>query len=123
MTTNKRLLKLGLNFLLGLATFQSGMLSVDQLQNPGACPSIGPVPACYLVFGSFLAALIGSLMRYHRAFYIGLGFPTLLALYASIGELVGFVECPKTDSGIPMCYISLSLCVACWILWLAQRKS
>lgn len=113
-----------LNLLLILATVQSGILSLDQFQHPGACPSIGPVPACYLVFGSFLLALIGSLGRYNTAFYIGLGFPTLLAAYASVGEIFGFVECPQTASGIPMCYLSLSLCVACWIFrCFAQKKA
>lgn len=123
MFKNNTIPRLGLHLLLTLATVQSGLLSIDQWQNPGACPSIGPVPACYLVFGSFLLALIGSLSRYNPAFHLGLGFPTLLAIYASIGEFIGFVECPRTASGIPMCYISLLLCLACWVFRIfSERK-
>ena len=123
MLKNKNIPQLGLNLLLILATVQSGLLSLDQWQNPGACPSIGPVPACYLVFASFLLALIGNLGRFTSIFNIGLGFPTLLATYASIGEFIGFVECPRTASGIPMCYISLLLCATCWGFRISSRQA
>jgi len=110
--------------LLAFASYKAGALSLDQWNNPGACPSIGSVPACYLVLAGFVLALVGHLGHFRKLFLGGLGFPTALALFASIGEMGGFIECPKTDSGIPMCYISLALCSLCWILWkIGQRNS
>lgn len=108
-----------LGLLLAFASYKAGALSLEQWNNPGACPSIGPVPACYLVLAGFLLALIGHLGHFRKLFFAGLGFPTALALFASIGEIGGFVECPKTESGTPMCFISLALCILCWILWKA----
>jgi len=112
-----------LALLLAFATYKAGALSLDQWKNPGACPSIGPVPACYLVLAGFSLALIGHLGKISKVFLGGLGFPTALALFASIGEIFGFVECPKTEGGVPMCYISLALCSVCWVLWALMKKS
>gem|GEM_PF-4978718 len=35
--------------------------------------------------------------------------PFLIALYASIMQASQFAQCPKTDGGIAMCYLSLSI--------------
>ena len=112
-----------LALLLGYATYQAAVLSLDQFQNPGACPSIGPVPACYIVLAGFLAGLIGHLGRLRKTFLIGLGVPTALAAFASVGEIFGFVECPKTEGGTPMCFISLALCSTAWVLWVLMKRS
>ena len=107
--------------LLAAAVFAALQLSLKEWKTAGSCPSIGPVPACYLVLVGFACALAGHLTGrrcWGRVFFlIGLGFPTLLAIFASIGEARGFLECPKTASGIPMCYLSLGLCVVSWIVW------
>lgn len=103
--------------LLAFATYQAADLSLKQWNNPGACPSIGPVPACYVVLVGFLTGLIGHLAGIRMVFFVGLGVPTALAAFASVGELFGFIVCPRTDGGIPMCYLSLSLCIVTWILW------
>lgn len=111
-----------LALLLAFATYKAGVLSLEQWNHPGACPSIGPVPACYLVLAGFLLGLVGHLANLRAVFFAGLGFPTVLALFASVGEVFGFVECPKTEGGIPMCYISLALCCVCWIFWLRMKR-
>lgn len=111
-----------LTLLLGLATYKAATLSLDQWQNPGACPSIGPVPACYIVLAGFTTALIGHLGKIRRAFLLGLGVPTTLAAFASVGETLGFIVCPRTEGGIPMCYISLALCCTIWILWFLMNN-
>ena len=110
-----------LALLLGFATYKAAELSLDQWQNPGACPSIGPVPACYIVLAGFLTGLIGHLGRFRKAFFIGLGLPTVLAAFASVGEFFGFIACPRTDAGTPMCYISLTLCCVAWLLWFLMK--
>ena len=113
---------IALALLLAFASYQAGALSLKQWLNPGACPSLGPIPACYLVLTGFGLALIGHLWNLRKLFLGGLGFPSALALFASIGEVFGFVECPKSASGIPMCYLSLALCALCWVLWIGRVK-
>ena len=111
-----------LALLLAFASYQAAALSLKQWHNPGACPSLGPIPACYLVLAGFALGLLGHLGNLRNLFLGGLGFPSALALFASIGEVFDFVECPKTASGIPMCYLSLSLCIICWLLWAWHLK-
>ncbi len=114
---------IALALLLAFASYQASALSFKQWHHPGACPSLGPIPACYLVLAGFALALIGHLTRLRKLFLPSLGFPSGLALFASIGEIGGFIECPKSASGIPMCYLSLALCSLCWLLWIAHQKS
>ena len=109
--------------LLAFATYQAADLSLDQWNNPGACPSIGPVPACYVVLVGFLTGLIGHLGGIRKTFLVGLGVPTALAAFASVGEFFGFIACPRTERGIPMCYLSLTLCIVTWVLWFFMRKA
>jgi len=115
-----------LPLILVLATYKALELSIEEWTAPGACPSIGFVPACYLVLGGFATALVGYLisLKYRSSvlFWIGLSIPTLLAVIGTIGQIFGFIECPKTQGGIPMCYISLSLCSFCWLLWFMIQK-
>ena len=110
-----------LTLLLAVAVIAALQLSMKEWRVPGSCPPLGPVPACYLVFLGFACALTGHLAGRYRwgriLFWLGLGFPTLLALFASVGEARGFLECPKTSGGIPMCYLSLGICVISWIVW------
>ncbi|MDB4673268.1 hypothetical protein OAF27_00505 [Verrucomicrobiales bacterium] len=112
-----------LAILLGFAVYASLSLSIKEWKIPGSCPSIGPVPACYLVLAGFGSALVGHLTRTRLLFILGLGLPTLLAVIGTVGQLSGFVECPKTPGGTPMCFLSLAICSVCWGLWITLEKT
>lgn len=114
-----------LTLILAFATYKSVELSISEIKAPGTCPAIGPVPACYIVLVGYSMAFIGSLLLIFRKrfslvlFLIGLSIPTLLAVVGTIGQLTGLMECPKTEDNTPMCFLSLAMCSACWILWVA----
>tara|TARA_R110002096_G_scaffold126328_15_gene273008 strand:- start:610 stop:1017 length:408 start_codon:yes stop_codon:yes gene_type:complete len=123
MSKFRPILFFGLLGVLVVATSAAFRLSLKEFNTAGSCPILGPVPACYLVLAGFAAALVGHLAGKYQwgriLFLLGLGFPTLLAIIASIGESAGFIECPKTSTGVPMCYLSLAICILAWIFWRA----
>ncbi len=77
-----------------------------------ACPKIGPLPACYLVFLCYalmgLAAAIAP-RRLVWLFVIGWVPVFAMALTGSTLEVMGRGTCPVSEAGVPMCYFSLTL--------------
>ena len=116
-----------LALVLGFATYSALVLSLAEMKTPGTCPALGPVPACYVVLLGYGLGLIGHLLSRLRLgtglFVFGLAIPTILAVIGTVGQLGGFIECPKTDGNTPMCYLSLGMCSICWVLWILIRKS
>jgi hypothetical protein len=116
--------------LLIIGLLGTGNLVLGEIYQTGTCPKLGSIPACYLVFLCFLIPLIVHYLSnlshgvtlsdtvtksdkyvlpkriYNILYYLFTGFALALATYASIGQLLGKIQCPKTDFGLPMCYIS-----------------
>ena len=79
------------------------------------CPKILGIPACYIVAGCFVAALIGHLLPHAKGkwiYFFFIGIVTVIASTGTIGELTGMAECPRTAGGTPMCFISLAICLS-----------
>ena len=96
------------------ATYGAGSLSLNDWKNKNVCPKIATIPACYIVFVCFVIASVSHIINTAfsiQIFFISIGIPGLIAFIGSITELTGRTICPKTTSGIPMCYISLGFCV------------
>ena len=76
------------------------------------CPRILGTPACYIIFGCLLLALISHanfLKDKNKLYFTGVLVALSIATVGSIGNLLGYIECPKTDNGTPMCYLSFML--------------
>lgn len=90
-------------------------VSLAELSTGGACPHLGPVPACHLVSLAYAAAL-GCVL--HRSLWnpwvFAIAWFPIFALAATGSglELMGHETCPKTAGGIPKCYFSLGLAAA-----------
>lgn len=85
-------------------------LSVRELELGGVCPKMIGIPACFILFLGVLGSIISHLeiIRDRRMlFYSGTIFAFITALFASISQIIGTVECPKTLFGIPLCFVSL----------------
>jgi hypothetical protein len=97
----------------GFALWNVVGLSLREWSSGGACPSLLGVPACYVVAIAYLFVLISSLTNqkplYGRLFMAGAGIVVGLAVIGSFLQVAGIAECPKTSSGFPMCYLSLSI--------------
>ena len=90
-------------------------VSLAEWSGEDACPNIGPLPACYLVMLCY--AMIGLAAAFNPRrlvwmFIIGWLPVFALALTGTTLEVLGHGTCPVSESGIPMCYISLALAVA-----------
>ncbi|MDA8692428.1 hypothetical protein N9L92_00085 [Saprospiraceae bacterium] len=101
---------------LAVAIYGSGSLSLNDMRTPGGiCPKLLGIPACYIVLVCFVLALIAHIISMpisNVIFFISMGIVTLIASYGTAGELIGFAKCPRTDYGVPMCFISLSICLS-----------
>jgi len=87
-------------------------LVLDELNGIDACPMLGPVPACYLVWLGYVAmaaAVIYSPRRLTVLFLLGWTPVFLLALSGSTMEILGHNTCPTSPAGIPLCYFSLTV--------------
>jgi len=97
------------------------------------CPSIGPVPACYLVLISYALMILSLIVNRnggkHYLFAAGWG---VAFIFAALGSALEFFTpgggvCPSSSGGalqgtstggVPMCYVSLALLVIILILFL-----
>lgn len=98
-------------------------LSIKDYQQTNICPKLLGIPACYVVLVCFLFILVPHIKRVYRRnlWYFGvLAIPLLLALSGTLSELSGKVVCPRTAGGIPMCYISLGICLSLLLLKLGE---
>jgi len=87
------------------------------------CPQILGIPACYIIMACLLIPLIVHVFDLsYKIYFAGTGLALLIAAYGTIGNFIGFAECPKTNGGIPMCYISFLLFFILIILkWMSIR--
>jgi len=91
----------------------------NELTTGDICPKIMGIPACFIIFACFLLVLLGHssiLKKWSWVYFIGVGVALSIASYGSLGELLGFAECPKTSDGIPMCFLSFGLFLALLLL-------
>jgi len=99
--------------------YSSFNLSLKDYKVKDVCPKVFGIPACYLVFIFFVAALLAHLIIEGIPYYYYYGFlalPFLLAFAGSATELSGRKICPRTPGGTPMCYLSLGFCTALIVL-------
>ena len=96
-----------------IAIYGTYGLALNEWDIGDICPKILGVPACYIVLICFAGGLLSHLFikSKHTAYFIFIGIVTTIALSGTIGELTGLAECPRTSSGIPMCFLSLGICV------------
>lgn len=109
------------------AIYGAANLSLNDFNGMVSCPKIAGIPACYLVLLFFILGAVSHFVKSkysNKAFYFFIGTPGVLALFASIKELSIAHTCPRTSTGVPMCFISLGLCsVILLFKFLSLRKS
>ena len=92
-------------------------ISLTHFHTGDACPTLGPIPACYLVSISYAAMAVAALVWWRTLswlFFIGAAPVILLAASGTTLELFGRPTCPLSANGLPLCYISLA--VGCGLL-------
>jgi len=100
-------------------------ISVAQWQTGVGCPMLGPLPACYLVTLCYAAMGLAALLwnkRLSGLFFVGATPVILLALVGTGLELSGHPICPRSASGVPLCYMSLLVGVMMLLVFLYILK-
>jgi len=93
--------------ILVLGILGAGNLSYNEFLEEGACPKLGVIPGCYIILACFIFPFISHLFNKGKIIYfIFTGFALAVATYASIAQLFDVVECPKTEDGLPMCFVA-----------------
>ena len=91
------------------------------------CPDFLEIPICYLVglgYTSMLAAqFVSSRPLKTRLFYPAWALVFLIAVLGTGFELSLGDACPRSSSGVPLCYFSLAFCVAIFLLYLFTTKT
>jgi hypothetical protein len=92
-------------FLFGI--YGVGTLVYKEFVYGNICPNIVNTPACYIIMVCLVIPLIIHLIKGSNSIYFMFtGLAWSIATYGSIMQFSETIECPKTEEGIPMCYIS-----------------
>lgn len=90
-----------------------------------ACPTIGIIPACYLVLVAYagillsvaLPLVIKSFTKAKLVFLVSWLVVSAFALMGIFGEVTGLWHCPQTANGIPKCFFSAGLALIIGVLY------
>ena len=99
-------------------------ISIEQFRTGDACPSIGPIPACYIVSVAYSAMLVASAIWWRPTLWLFLlgAVPVIaLAVTGTSLELSGVPTCPRSAEGMPLCYASLAVGVSLLLVFLLVR--
>ncbi|MFV1448172.1 hypothetical protein VBZ51_03450 [Maribacter sp. HS] len=123
MKAHKRLFWfISLLFVIGI--IGAGGLVLTEIRTGNGCPKFGTVPACVIILFCFVLPFISHILnKWNLIYFLLTGLAALIALVASIIQFMGNAECPKTTSGIPMCYLSLVIFTALIVLKQLHRIS
>jgi len=128
MTVSRPMLaRLGLMALTMFGTFAGAKLTFEHLKHGEVCPTLGPIPACIIVFLGYFLMLTAAFFINKRlakpAFIIGWSPVFILAFLGVTLELIKGETCPSGAFGIPQCFFSLGMVIACAVLFEISRSS
>lgn len=106
-----------------IGMFGAGSLVLEEFETGEGCPKIMHIPMCLVILICFLIPLIVHVLKkWNVLYFLFTGIAGSIALVASIMQFTGNAECPKTNSGVPMCYYSLLLFSSLIILKIYHLK-
>ena len=119
--------RIALIVIAGFGTLAGLKLSAEHLQHGEVCPTLGPLPACIVVFLGYLCVVLAAVFLkktfVKRLFFIGWTPVFLLALMGVILELTKGHVCPPGAYGIPQCFFSLAMVLICLGLFKLSLKT
>ena len=114
------MIRIAIITLVALGLWGVGGISFTHWAGQTPCPTIGLIPACYIIFvgyGLVLVSMYPNLKTSLGVFLIGWVPVISLALVGVIGELTSMLHCPISEVGIPKCYFSAALSLLIGLLY------
>jgi hypothetical protein len=112
-----RIILLGL---IATGLYGAASVSYDTVTGAAPCPHIANIPVCFIVLAGYTLMLIAVIIQSvsnaqktaptstPKKIFLGGWLPVfLLAVIGSLFELSNGNTCPKSDTGLPLCYVSL----------------
>ena len=122
---NKPVLSMTLWFLVIMGLFGALRLSYVTSTTDNDCPILVGIPVCYVILLGYaliaIAQFTGMPVK-SRLFWIGWLPVFLLAITGTMLELVDGQTCPKNDTGLPLCYVSLAIIILIAICFLLINR-
>ncbi len=88
-------------------------VSLDTIVDVKPCPQVVGVPACYIVLACYSMTALACVLqsrRLARVLFIAGWMPAfLLAAVGTSLEITVGQTCPRSGSGVPLCFVSLAL--------------
>ncbi len=109
-----------------LALYRLFPVAANQLKGLEACPMLGPVPACYLVFVGYIAIGVSVVLEPLRSGWVFLSGWLPVFLFALLGtsmELLGQPTCPRSASDEPLCFFSLVIASSMFVAFFFSRRT
>lgn len=108
-------------FIFGI--YGAGILVYNEFSQGNICPKLLNIPACYIILACLVIPFLAHVFKKDNIIYFtGTGIAWSIAFYASIMQISGVIECPKTSAGIPMCYISFAIFTLLIVLKIKEFK-
>lgn len=108
MKVFKKIIWIIISILLVSIIVAVGVLVYRDITYGDVCPKLFDIPACYIILVLLIVPFLVHLLKKNKIYYfIGIGLAFCLALFATLSSVFGTFQCPVTDAGLPMCFISL----------------
>ncbi len=112
--------------LIAVGLYGAFNVSYDTLTGTAPCPSVVGIPACFAVLIGYSLMLISVVLqpsvKFKFLFLAGWLPVFLLAITGSVLELMNGNTCPKSESGIALCYLSLMFSFGVIVLYAFYLK-
>jgi hypothetical protein len=122
----RKVLHLSLMILVVLGLWGALNVSFNTLTGKPPCPDVNGVPICYLVSVGYFLMLLSSLFSAskitNKLFYSGWRLVFVIALFGAASEIAIGGICPRSEHEIPLCYLSLALCLVIVGLYIVNDR-
>jgi hypothetical protein len=110
---------------LGIGLWGGLSVSYTNFTAQQVCPHLAGLAICYIVtiaYGLMLITLFMKRSRFHLILlFTAWTITFLIALSGSVLEIIHGAVCPTTSFMLPLCYVSLAMCLAIAALYSIDR--
>lgn len=108
-------------FLIIVGSWGALLVSYTTITGTARCPDFVGIPICYLVGIGYISMLVAQAVSPGKLknclFYPGWVLVFLIAVLGTGFEISVDNICPRSSSGVPMCYFSFVMCIVIIIVY------